>query len=64
MKELTVKHLIERLKHMDQDAIICHMELEDDAPVYNSFEIIRQVDNTSYIDDHGDIQTGNVVAFY
>jgi len=42
MKNTTVKELIEILKELNPDAVVCHLELEDDKPIYSSFEICRQ----------------------
>jgi len=64
MKNTTVKELIEILKEMNPDAVVCHLEMEDDEPIYSTFEICRQYDNVTYIDDEGNNVTGNVVAIY
>ena len=64
MENTTVKELIEILKGMNPDAVVCHLELEDDKPVYSSFEICRQYENVTYIDDNGDDIVGDVVAIY
>ena len=64
MKNTTVKELIEILNGMNPDAIVCHLELEKDTPIYSSFELCRQYDNVTYIDDDGDDVKGDVVAIY
>jgi len=64
MKNTTVKELIEILKGMNPDAVVCHLEMEDYEPIYSSFEICKQYDNVTYIDDAGDDVKGNVVAIY
>ena len=64
MQNTRVKELIEILKGMNPDAVVCHLELEDDKPVYSSFEICRQYENVTYIDDDGDDAIGDVVAIY
>lgn len=64
MKNVTVKELIEILQKLNPDAVVCHLELENDKPIYNSFEIVRQYDNVTYINDEGDEEDGDVVAIY
>lgn len=64
MKNTTVKELIEILKNMNPEAVVCHLELEEDKPVYSTFEICRQYDNVTYIDDNGNDVKGDVVAIY
>lgn len=64
MKNTTVEELIEILKGMNPKAVICHMEMEHDEQVFSSFEICRQYDNVTYIDDNGNDVNGDVVAIY
>jgi hypothetical protein len=64
MKNATVEELIEILKEMNPKAVVCHLEMENDKPIYNSFEICRKYDNVTYIDDVGDDVKGDVVAIY
>ena len=64
MENTTTKELIEILKKMDPDAVVCHLEMENNEPIYSTFEICRQYDNVTYIDDEGDEVVGNVVAIY
>jgi hypothetical protein len=64
MRNTTVKELIEILKGMNPDAVVCHLEMENDEPNFSTFEICRQYDNVIYIDDVGDNVKGNVVALY
>lgn len=64
MKNTTVEELIEILKEMNPKAVVCHLEMEDDKPIYNSFEICRQYENVTYIDDDGNDVIGDVVAIY
>jgi len=64
MKNTTVKELIEILKGMNPDAVVCHLEFEYDDPIYSTFEICREFTNVTYIDDRGDEVVGDVVAIY
>ena len=64
MKNTTVEELIEILKEMNPKAVVCHLEMEDDEPIYSSFEICRQYENVTYIDDDGNDVIGDVVAIY
>ena len=64
MKNTTVKELIEILKNMNADAVVCHLEMEDDSPIYSSFEICREYNNVTYINDSGNDVVGDVVAIY
>ena len=64
MKNTTVEELIEILKKMNPKSVVCHLELEDDKPIYSSFEICREFNNVTYINDEGDEEKGNVVAIY
>jgi len=64
MKNTTVKELIEILKNMNPDAVVCHLEMEDNEPIYSSFEICREFENVTYIDNDGDDVKGDVVALY
>ena len=36
---------------MDPKAVVCHLEMENDKPIYNSFEICRQYDNNNWHDE-------------
>lgn len=62
MKNTTVKELIEILEKMNPDAVVCHYDFEYGE--YSTFEICREVGRASYIDDSGDIQTGDIVAIF
>ena len=64
MRNPTVAELIEILKRMNPDAIACHLESEDDNPIYSSFEMCRQFNNVVYLDDDGNDVVGDVVAIY
>ncbi len=64
MKNTTVEELIEILKKMNPKSVVCHLGLEDDKPIYSSFEICREFNNVTYINDDGDEEKGNVVAIY
>ena len=64
MKNTTCEELIEILKTLDPKAVVCHMEFDGETAFYNSFEICRQVDNVTYLDDAGDDAVGNVIAFF
>lgn len=64
MKNTTVKELIEILKTMNQEAIVCNFEFEDNEPTFSSSEIVKEFKNVTYIDDDGDDVQGDVVAIY
>jgi hypothetical protein len=64
MKDITVKELIEILKKMNPKAVVCHLELESDKPIYSTFEMCRQFNNVTYISDNGDEEKGDIVAIY
>lgn len=64
MKNITVKKLIDILKEMDRDAVVCNLEMENGKPIYSSFEMCKQYDNVTYIDDKGNDVVGNIVAIY
>lgn len=65
MKNETVKQLIKRLKKMDQNAIVCKMEIShSDDPDFYTFEVCHEYKDEVYQDDDGDDQKGNIVAFY
>ncbi len=62
MKNVKVRDLIEILKKLDQEAVVCIIEIENDKPIFNSIDMIKQADNVTYINDVGDEEIGNVVA--
>jgi elongation factor P hydroxylase len=64
MKNTTVKELIEILKEMNPDAVVCSLEMENDEPIYLTFEICREYKDVTYIDDEGNDVEGDVVAIY
>ena len=64
MKNTTAKELIEILKEMKPDAVVCHLVIENDKPIFSTFEICRQYDNVTYIDDAGDDVLGDVIAIH
>lgn len=64
MKNPTVKELIKILSKMNPNAIVCYLEMENDMPVYSSFEICNEYPNVTYINDDGDYVNGDVVAIY
>jgi hypothetical protein len=64
MKNPTVKELIEILKEMNPDAVVCHLEFEDGKPIYDSFDMCTQFKDVDYIDDGGNFVKGDVVALY
>jgi len=64
MKNTTVEELIDILKQMNPKAVVCHLELEDDKPIYSSFEMCIQHDSVIYINDDGNDVKGDVVAIY
>jgi len=66
MKNETVKELIERLKLLNQDNIVCKVGLSsenDDSAIFTTFESCKQFENVTYIDD-GNKKIGNIVTFY
>jgi hypothetical protein len=67
MKNTTVKELIDILKEMDQDAIVCSLELDmddDDEPIFSTFVICRGYTNVKYVDDGGKDVVGDVITLY
>jgi len=65
MKNETVGELIKRLQVMDENAVVCGMELDDGYDmVFSTFEICKEFKNVTYIDDNGDDVKGNVVSLY
>ncbi len=64
MKNTKVKELIGILKEMNPDAVVCNLEMEDYQPIYSTFEICREFENVTYIDDDGEDVKGDVVALY
>ena len=64
MKNTTVEELIKMLKEMNPKAVVCRLEFEDNKTIYSTFEICRQFDNVSYINDQGYQINGDVVAIY
>mgnify|MGYP003651822050 CR=1 FL=1 len=64
MKNTTVEELIETLKKMNPKSVVCNLEIENDKPIYNTFEICKEFKNVTYINDNGDEEKGDVVAIY
>ena len=64
MKNTTVKELIEILKQMNPDAVVCSLEMENDEPIYSTFEICIEYKDVTYTNDSGDNERGDVVAIY
>jgi hypothetical protein len=64
MKNTTVKELIEILKQMNPDAVVCSLEMENDKPIYSSFEMCKEYKDVKYIDDFGNDENGDIVAIY
>ena len=64
MRNTTAKELIEILKGMSPDAVVCQLEMDRGEPVYSTFEICRQYDNVTYIDDDGNDVEGDIIALY
>lgn len=62
--EIKVKDLIEKLKTMDPEAVICSFELDGYEPIFDSFEIVEQLNDVEYIDGEGDIKKGNIVRIF
>jgi hypothetical protein len=64
MKNTTVKELIEMLKGMNQDAVVCIGYFDaGDAPFYSTAEMCKEVQNATYIDDGGDEVVGDIIYF-
>ena len=64
MKNPTVKKLIEVLQKMDENAIVCFLELENDEMEFETIEMCKEFKNVEYVSDNGDIISGDVVALY
>jgi|JFJP01.1.fsa_nt_gi hypothetical protein len=64
MKNTTVIELIEILKQMNPNAVVCNLEMEDDKPFYSTFEKCVEIKDVEYIDDSGDYKRGDIVAIY
>lgn len=62
MKNITVKEFVEFLKEMDQDAVICSVEMEDMTPIYKSLKMFEQLENVHYFSDTGSFVKGNIVT--
>ncbi len=58
---MKVIELIEILKKLNQEAVVCTFELEKDNPIFNSIEMVKQLDNVTYINDDGDDEMGDVI---
>ena len=61
---VTVKELINTLKSMNQDAVVCSFETDGVKDYYSTIEICKQVNNVVYIDDNGDDVIGDVVTIF
>lgn len=64
MGEIKVKDLIEKFKKMDQEAIVCNMELTDNQSIFSSIEICAESIGKNYINDNGDEENGNIVVIF
>lgn len=65
MKNTTVNELIEILKTMNPNAVVCSCELDEHGlPIYQTFEICREFPKSTYINDSGEDDYGDVVAIY
>ena len=65
MENETVKQLIERLKKMDPNALVCKMEIGDfDDHTFYTFELCHEYKDVIYQDDDGNNQKGNIVSFH
>lgn len=64
MKNIKVEELIVILKKMNPKSVVCYLELDNDKPIYSTFEICMEFENVTYIDDSGEDKKGNVVAIY
>jgi hypothetical protein len=61
----TVRELIELLKEMDQDAIVCIYDpFEKDNIPHATIEICNEMKDTRYVDNNGDEVVGNIVSIY
>jgi len=65
MEELTVRELIEALSKLDQDAIACHMDLNNiGKPFFFPFHVVKEYPNVTYEDSFGYEKKGKVVAIF
>jgi len=62
MKTYTVKDVIEKLSKMDQDAVVCTVEVYDNEPVYYTLELIREIKDVEYTEDDGSTKKGNIIS--
>lgn len=61
--EWTVARLLEKLKSMDPEAVICHTKGDtNDGLWYSSIDIVNQLDKVAYIDEEGHDIIGNIVT--
>ena len=64
MTNTTVKELIEALKEMDQEAVVCYADpFSESLQIYSSLEVCFEEVGALYLNDSGDMVTGNVVCF-
>lgn len=65
-KDIKVSELIEELKNMDPDSVVCtYIEIdEDDNPVFSAVDLCKEFTNVKYIDNSGDEINGNIVALF
>lgn len=64
MTEITVKDLIEKLRGMNQSAVVCGYDYDgpDGEPPHASIELCYEESDVDYINDSGDIVTGDIVV--
>lgn len=56
--------LIKKLEGMEPDAIICIVEVYGGVPTYISAEVCTQVENVTYLNEHGDEEVGDVITIF
>ena len=62
MKNATVRELIEILKGLNPNAIVCIYECPQfNEPEYSTIEVIQEEQDVLYIDDDGKHQRGDII---
>lgn len=68
LENTTVRELIEILKTMNQDAVVCELFTDEDdidfTPYFSSLEVCEERSSELYTDDAGHDKIGDIVAFY
>ena len=66
IKNETVSQLIERLKKINPDAIICKVNdcnLQPNEEMYETVQFCTEVKSCHYSNDSGDVKNGAIVVF-